>query len=149
MVSSLPQSIPAVTCPVSTGACVWGMAWINTSATALAPATSGRTAPCVSPADPLEISSHILLRLCFHLGISNILLSNRERERDPIWSHLFSEPSAEFVSLIHTNKELLWCYLMWFDVCGWLSHRYLITPEQLTFVCDSEMEREQGEVDRL
>lgn len=31
---------------------------------------------------------------------------------------LFTEPSAQFVSLIHTNKELLLQSLMWFDVVG-------------------------------
>lgn len=31
---------------------------------------------------------------------------------------LFTEPSAQFVSLIHTNEELLLQSLMWFDVVG-------------------------------
>lgn len=39
------------------------------SATALAPATTERTAPSVSPADPAEISSHILLSFLLLLGI--------------------------------------------------------------------------------
>lgn len=50
---------------------------------------------------------------------------------DLIASDLFS---PEFASLIHTNKEFLqWC-LMLSDVLGCLSCRYIITPEQLTFV---------------
>lgn len=64
-----PQWTHAATYLASTGVCVWGMERTAMSVTALAPATTGKTALSVSP----QSGSHILLDLLRLKGIWNIL----------------------------------------------------------------------------